>query len=279
MISSNIRLVVSIAKRWAKNSGPANLAAAYAGGWDRPSLDEAIQEGILGLMQAADRFDPERGFRFSTYATFWITVHIQRCYQSATTGCIRVPANILDSKRKYTRLVRQHYAATGEAPKMEALAAEMNISLKRLNTILEATSLLPMSLDAPAIPGGFRNAKAAVLGGEPLLGDSLEDPESKPEEMVEQSFLRQSLESAMATELAPHERDIVRLRLGLDDGVTRSVNQVVELMGGGSMSANAIRNAERRAFKKLRSPQSLATYKLLTYVDLCDMDMASMRFR
>jgi hypothetical protein len=96
MISSNIRLVLSIAKKWCKksikrNGASDNLAAIYGGSWTRPSLDEAVQEGIIGLATAADRFDYKRNLRFSTYATYWIVNFVRRCFQNAATGGFRVP--------------------------------------------------------------------------------------------------------------------------------------------------------------------------------------------
>lgn len=93
--------------------------------------------------------------------------------------------------------------------------------------------------------------------------------EPQPEDLVERSFLRQCLENAMATELSPYERDILRLRLGLDDGVARSAKEVSEVCGG-ILSVREIRNAEQRAFKKLRSPYAVHTYKLMEYVDFED---------
>lgn len=99
-IRNNIRLVVNIAKRWARNSARydsqdgSKLVAIYAGNAHRPSLDEAIQEGILGLARAADRYDPSRGLRFSTYATYWVTSFVRNCFQSATTGSFKVPSQL-----------------------------------------------------------------------------------------------------------------------------------------------------------------------------------------
>jgi hypothetical protein len=98
LIRSNVRLVASIAKRWARHSAKydnqdgAKLVTIYAGSASRPSLDEAIQEGILGLARAADLYDPSRGLRFSTYSTHWVTLFVRNCFQDATTGSLRIPA-------------------------------------------------------------------------------------------------------------------------------------------------------------------------------------------
>jgi RNA polymerase sigma factor (sigma-70 family) len=278
LISSNLRLVVSIAKKWARQSAKGDQSV-FGGGWDRPSLEEAIQEGILGLMKAVDRFDPERKFRFSTYATWWITNSIRICFQKASTGCLRVPASFYDIRTKFKTLVKSYYDSQGVVPEFDLLAKEIETSPKRLRQILRLTRTL-MSTDMPAIPGNF--ASAGKAGGESsdgyLLSDTLLDTEPQPDSLVELSLLRQNLENAMATELAPFERDIVRLRLGLDDGVTRTCREVAEEYGD-SMSMSDVRYVEKKAFKKLRSPQSLSNYKLLTYLDLADVDQATMTFR
>ena len=123
LMRKNVKLVTSIAKQWMKNSFStrnANLGSEggggggsggngssgsnkflsqmYQGSWDRPSLDEAIQEGMLGLARAVDKYDPERGLRFSTYATHWITSYVRVCFQRAVTGCLRVPSQLHDIK-------------------------------------------------------------------------------------------------------------------------------------------------------------------------------------
>ena len=111
------------------------------------------------------------------------------------------------------------------------------------------------------------------------MGDTLvDDIEPKPEDRIELSFLRQCLENAMATELAPHERDVLRLRLGLDDGVSRTCREVAEVFDG-SLTSSQVRSAEKRAFAKLRSPRSLATYKLMTYLDVAGVDRETMNLR
>jgi RNA polymerase sigma factor (sigma-70 family) len=104
LMKSNIRLVVSIGKKWmgssfaAGNSNGASTINLNNGGWDRPSLDEVIQEGILGLTRAVDKFDPSRGLRFSTYSTHWITSYVRQCFQTASTGCLQVPSQLHEIK-------------------------------------------------------------------------------------------------------------------------------------------------------------------------------------
>jgi len=103
------------------------------------------------------------------------------------------------------------------------------------------------------------------------MSDTLQCHEPKPEDYVQLSLLRQCLENAMASELSPHERDVVRLRLGLDDGQTRTVREVVEVCGG-SISQADVRSAEKRALKKLRAPNTVHMQNLRGFLDLCDVE-------
>ena len=104
LMRRNIKLVISIAKNWMKNSfttqnaNYGKLSIMYEGSWDRPSLDEAVQEGVLGLARAVDKYDPEKGYKFGTYATHWVTSYIRVCFQRAATGCLRVPSQLHDIK-------------------------------------------------------------------------------------------------------------------------------------------------------------------------------------
>lgn len=128
--------------------------------------------------------------------------------------------------------------------------------------------------------GGNAAFKGSGAGGDMsgenslLISDRLECTDIAPDDYVESGFLRQSLENAMASELSPYERDILRLRLGLDDGQTRTVKQVVEECGG-EISISEVRSAERRAFKKLRSPNAVHAHNLVAYLEMADIDSGS----
>ena len=99
LMRSNIRLVVSIGKKWmGRSSDHGKISDRYNGSWDRPSLDEIIQEGMLGLARAVDKYDPDRGLRFSTYSTHWITSYVRQCFQASATGCLKVPSQLHDIK-------------------------------------------------------------------------------------------------------------------------------------------------------------------------------------
>ncbi len=296
----NVKLVTSIAKNWMRNSfstANANLGSStsstssssnggkatrkylsqmYEGSWDRPSLDEAVQEGILGLARAVDKYDPERGLRFSTYATHWITSYVRVCFQRAVTGCLRVPSQLHDIKAAYQRIVKEHLVSGEEPPEQTVIAKTLGITPQRLSTAIRATGSL-VSVDAPVISPGSGSYKGSAAGGdgsnsqELLILDTLKCTDPKPEDQVEISFLRQCLENAMASELTPYERDVLRLRLGLDSGTGKTVREIVEICGGGVTMAD-VRSAERRAFKKLRSPTSVHTHNLLAYLDLAGAD-------
>jgi RNA polymerase sigma factor (sigma-70 family) len=277
LITSNVRLVVNIAKKWANQAGRGadSLTSVYRGSWDRPSLDEVIQEGIIGLARAVDKFDPERNLRFSTYATFWITNFVRKCFQNASTPGLRVPAAFHVARSNFKKLIKQYHEAGENVPPFTELADELNIKAKRLQYMLRATKPA-LSIDAPmsagpiTIAGKAGNVETCGLA----MADNLVDNDARPEDRVEWSFLRQSLENAMANELAPHERDVIRLRLGLDTGVTRTARQCAEELGG-IVTPHQIRVAERRAFRKLRSPASLANYKLLAYLDFAGIDSST----
>lgn len=286
LIRNNIRLVVNIAKKWAKQQqggagagggSGAGSSSLLEGSWDRPSLDEAIQEGILGLTKAVERFEPQRNLRFSTYATLWIVNSVRRCFQMASTPAMRVPTGYHEKRSRFRALVKTYHDAGREVPPLEELAQQMNLNPARLEFILEITKPA-LSMDAPLSKGGITHAGKAgnvdLDDASQVLGSTLVDPkQTSPEYQVELNFLRQTMENAMASELVPHERDIVRLRLGLDDGISRTVTQVVEEYGG-ALSNQDVRSAESRAYKKLRSPRTLSTYNLLAYLDFCGIDKA-----
>lgn len=282
LMQSNIRLVVSISKKWIGKSYAAGgkegavMANLYNGGWDRPSLDEVVQEGVLGLARAVDKFDPARGLRFSTYSTHWITSYVRQCFQSSTTGCLKVPSQLHEIKNTYKKVVKTCVESSEPIPSEEEIASIIGCSLNRLRTALRVTNPL-ISIDEPIVSSGNAALKGSGAGGdksgsnEVLILDRLECKEAPPEDYVEVSFLRQSLENAMAAELSPHERDVVRLRLGLDDGQSRTIKQIVDACGGGITVAD-VRSTERRALKKLRSPSSIHSHNLVAYLDMVGID-------
>ncbi|KAL7466375.1 hypothetical protein ACHAXS_006674 [Conticribra weissflogii] len=193
LMRRNVKLVVSIAKQWMKNSfstqnanlggvggsgggttgGKASggkgsnqyLSQMYEGSWDRPSLDEAVQEGMLGLARAVDKYDPERGLRFSTYATHWITSYVRVCFQRAVTGCLRVPSQLHDIKSAYKKIIKDHLSSGEAPPAQKRIAKELGISEQRLTTAIRATGGL-ISVDAPIVAPGSGTFKGSAAGGD-----------------------------------------------------------------------------------------------------------------
>jgi len=329
MIKSNIKLVTSIAKKWYRGATVAQQndnnrnrrkqdpSAMYGGSWSIPSLDEAIQQGIIGLSQAATRFEPARNFKFSTYATYYITNEIRQLFLSTKTGCLYVPQHFFTIRNKYQKLVEETYrehnsntntnsntndesAAPTTAGVLDLQTAAYKLKIpnpERLQFILKATESL-LQLDAPitgssgsttsggssgsANPG---NNNGGGNGGDATItyGEMLECDEPTSESIVERSLLRQCIENALAAELSPHERDIVRLRHGLDDGVSKTIKQIRESYYYGDSSINIgnnstssstphhpqpqislayIRTVEKSAYKKLRFPYSIHNARL-----------------
>jgi len=203
------------------------------GDWSTPSLDEVIQQGIVGLAIAAERFEPKMKFKFSTYATYYITNEIRRVMQSATTQCLYVPPYFYTIKNKYEKIIRENYrenvGKSNQGLDVGEIARQLDLKKSRLEFILKSTQPLAQ-LDAP-FSNMNENAGKAVGGQDSqsseTLADILPTADPTPEEIVERSLLRQCLENALAAELLPLERDIVRLRHGLDDGKSRTQQEVM----------------------------------------------------
>lgn len=178
-------------------------------------------------------------------------------------------------------MIRQYIEASEPIPTEDVIAARMGVSTNRLRTALRVTESL-LSIDEPVNSSGSATYKGSGAGGDNtgersvMLMDRIQSTEIPPEEFVELSFLRQTLENAMAAELSPHERDILRLRLGLDDGQSRTVKQVVDECGG-SITMADVRSTERRAFKKLRSPSAVHAHHLIEYLDIIGVDLGLKR--
>jgi RNA polymerase sigma factor (sigma-70 family) len=277
MMRSNIRLVVSIAKKWIRKgightSSNDNLMALYDGGWDRPSFDDVIQEGVLGLARAVDKYEPSRGLRFSTYSSYWISNYIRQLFLTCSTGSLKIPTPLHEYKNAYKTIIKRSIELMIPFPTEEAIASEIGTTVSRLRTALRVTDSL-LSIDQPIYMGGGAAFKGSGAGGDLsgdvglLISDTLQCSETRAEELVDVCFLRQCLENAMATELSPHERDVIRLRLGLDDGQSRTVKEVAEECGGG-VSVSEIRSVEKRAFKKLRNPSALHAHNLMDFLDM-----------
>ena len=224
IIKANTRLVVSIAKRYM--------------GHAIPFLD-LIQEGNLGLMKAVEKYDVHRGFRFSTYATWWIRQSITRSI-SDQARTIRVPVHMTDRIRQIYKATHELEQALGRVPKPEELAEKMGLDVKKINWILKV-SMLPLSLDSPI--GDNEDSDLGML---------IEDEHSPtPMQSAYQTLLKEKIEEVLGT-LSAREARVLRLRFGLDNDKTYTLEEVGEKFG---LTRERIRQIEGKALRRLRHPR------------------------
>jgi RNA polymerase primary sigma factor len=223
MIQANLRLVISVAKGHIGRGVP---------------LPDLIQEGNVGLMQAVQRFDHRRGYKFSTYAIPWIWQAINRAVDDQSR-IVRLPGQVVDDLTKLARVRNSLAQKLGRQPTEKELASETGLPSKKIEALLKVISAVPVSLDIPIGEDGSQ------------LGDFIADQTiPQPEEQSAASLLREELSKTLES-LTPRERRIIELRFGLGDGCDRTLAEVGTELG---LTKERIRQIEKEALAKLRHP-------------------------
>ena len=234
LINSNLRLVVSIARRYQGHG---------------LSLLDLIQEGTLGLMRAVDKFEPHRGLKFSTYATYWIRQSVGRAI--ADHGrTVRLPVHLGERLSRLARTRQQLTQVLDREPTSEEVAAELGLTIEQVSRA-EQAALTPASLDEPQTDDGSGT-----------LAETIADPfQATPLEQVTHQLMRADLEAVM-NYLGNRERDILRLRYGLDGEQPMTLEQIGKRLG---LTRERVRQLENEALRKLRDPN--LGRRLRGYVD------------
>lgn len=235
LVNCNLRLVVSVAKKYHKNVGMSFL--------------DIVQEGNIGLMKSVDKYDPSTGYRFSTYATWWIRQTISRAITNQS-NTIRIPAHMFDIQSKVSKASQRLHSELGREATAHEIAKDLNISVEKVEEVYHLVHS-PMSLDY-----------TVGEDDDTSVGDLIADNNTiSPEEMAIQQERREGVLKVLGT-LAEKEKEVIMMRFGLDDGEPKTLEEVGKIYG---VTKERIRQIEIKALRKLRQPFRQALLKV--YLD------------
>jgi RNA polymerase sigma factor (sigma-70 family) len=259
LISKNEGLVVQVAKRYQSKT---LMGSAL-------TLQDMIQEGKLGVLEAAERFDPEKGYQFSTYAMYWIRQRILRCLADHSRT-IRLPAHVHSLVSQMHKHRQEMTYENGRPPSFPELAHKMGISVEKLKMYSERSRSV-ISLENPLNRnGGSYRGSGGSLDDNRKLGDYIASDSPTPQDCAEQDSLRNDIKGVMESGLSPREQQVLTLRYGLEDGSPRTLEETAREL---QVTKDRIRLIESKALNKLRCPGR--NYKLKQYVDASDEDRDS----